>query len=294
MAPERWLVLSVRPSGEDAAADVTEILVDLGGAAVEETAEGWLTTYLPPPDDPQALADSVRATIEGEIGGSVEVRWRWQAHEDWAETWKRGLGPRRVGDRIVVAPSWTTPDVRDGDIVVVVDPQMAFGTGEHATTRGALRLLEKSVRPGDRVLDVGTGTGILAMAAARLGARSVLGLEIDAEAVETARANVERNGVDDRVEVRQQAVDPDYLAALGTNRFELVTGNVLSGVLVPLLPGFRDVLVPGGHAILGGILDTEAERVRRTAAAQGFRVVEEDREEEWWNVLLSSPADFDA
>lgn len=285
MMPDRWLVLSVRAPSETQSHDIVEALLELGGAAIEESGD-WLTTYLRPPDDADAFCESVRLRIEGRLDEGVDLRWRWRANEDWAEAWKRGLGPRRIGDRIIVAPSWAVPEEDRERIVIVVDPEMAFGTGEHATTRGVLRLMQRGLRSGDRVLDVGAGTGILGIAAARLDAAEVLGLESDADAVATARANVERNGVSDRVVIREAEVDPDVLGALGAGRYDLIVANILSGVLVPLLPALRDVGAPDGRMILSGILDREAEDVSAAARRARLMVVEEDREEEWWSVLL--------
>jgi ribosomal protein L11 methyltransferase len=172
---------------------------------------------------------------------------------------------------------------------------MAFGTGEHATTRGALRALESAVRPGDRVLDVGTGSAILAIAAARLGAGEVLAVESDPDALENAEDNLRRNGVADQVELLHGVVDDEFLALLGPARFDLIVANVLSGVLVPLLPAFLAALAPAGQGrdergpgrlILGGILEEEAESVIDAAREAGFTLTAEDFEDEWWGGLF--------
>ncbi len=284
MMPDRWLVLSVRAPSEAQAHDIVEELLELGGAAIEESGD-WLTTYLPPPDDAPTFCESVRLRIEDRLDEGVELRWQWRKHEDWAQTWKRGLGPRRIGDRIVIAPSWAIPEHDGGEIVIVVDPEMAFGTGEHATTRGVLRLMQRALRPGGRVLDVGAGTGILGIAAARLGAGEVLGLEIDGNAVATARANVDRNGVADRVRLREAEADPGLLRELPA-RYDLIVANILSGVIIPLLPALRAVTATDGRVILSGILEEEAADVVAAAERARLKVLEEDREEEWWSVLL--------
>lgn len=298
MVPERWFVLTVRVPSEEYAEALSEELIALGGAAVEEAVDR-LTTYILPPEDPERFAREARERLRAVVPeNEVEVRWRWQEHEDWAETWRRGLRPRRVGRRLVVAPTWAEPELREGDIVVVLDPEMAFGTGEHATTRGVLRLLEESMRPGDRVLDVGTGSAILAIAAARLGAVEVLAVESDADALENARDNLRRNGVDERVELLHAVVDEPFLALPGPGRFDLILANVLSSVLVPLLPAFRRALTPPvgagaagrrpGRLVLGGILEHEAEGVIEAAERAGFTLVTEDLEEEWWGGLLEA------
>lgn len=286
--PSRWLVLSVGLPDADLAAELAAELIALGGSAVEER-EGRLTTFLPPPDDPAALvADASRRLREvaGTHADALEIEWTWQAAEDWAARWREGLGPRRVGERTMVAPTWSDVDAAPDEIVIRVDPQMAFGTGEHATTRGALRLLERCLRRGDRVLDAGTGSGILAIAAALLGAAEVWAVESDGDAATIALENVERNGVAGRVRLVHQVVDPAYLGALGAARFDVITANILSSVLRPLLPPFRTAQPPGGRLILAGILEDEAERMIDEAERAGYALAAEDLEDEWWSGLF--------
>lgn len=286
---DRWLVFELEaPRDEVSVADAAAALLELGGSAVEEVT-GRLRTYLPPPESGAAedfVAD-VAARLSERLGWSPRIEWRWAASEDWAEAWKKGLLPRRVGARVVIAPSWSRPTTRAGDVIVRIDPGMAFGTAEHATTRGVLRLLQECLVAGDRVLDVGTGTGILAMAALGLGAGSVLALDSDPDAVETARINLQDNAAKD-IELRQETVTEASLLALGRASFDVVAANVLSGMLVPLLPAFREVLAVGGRVILAGILETESGSVRAAAEQAGFRVMAEDREQEWWATLLTA------
>lgn len=285
--PARWLVLTVSGPPAELAGEVADALLALGGAAVEERGDAYLT-YILPPDDPDAFADEARARLAEWLpeGSAFEVSWRWQENQDWAAEWKRGLGPRRVTDRIVVKPTWTEWDAAPGQVVIDVDPQMAFGTGEHATTRGCLRLLDSAVRPGARVLDVGSGSGILAIAAVRLGAREAVAVEYDPDANLNARENFERNGVAHRVELVEALADDALLGRLG--RFDLVLANILSGIIRPLLPAMRRALggSPDGRLIVSGILRAEAPDVVRDAEAAGFRVERVDEEEEWWSALL--------
>jgi len=285
--PRRWLVLAVRGPSPEMAGLVADGLLALGGAAVEEKG-GASITYLLPPDDPDAFAAEAREQLASWLPDEtpLEIEWRWQEDEDWAADWKRGLAPRQVTDRIVVKPTWTEWDAAPGQVVLDVDPQMAFGTGEHATTRGCLRLLDGALRGGDRVLDVGSGSGILAIAAVRLGAREAVAVEYDPDANLNARENFERNGVDGRVRLVEALADDALLRELG--RFDLVLANILSGVIRPLLPALRGAL--GGDAegrlIVSGILRAESSDVVRDAEAAGFRVERVDEEEEWWSALL--------
>ncbi len=281
----RWLVLTVRvPSGE-LTDELAGGLVALGGTAVEEELD-LLTTYVPEPADVNAFlleaADRVRAIA----GAELEMLWGWQEDEDWSRRWKEGLAPRRVGERLTVTQPWNPVPEEGDDVVIVVDPASAFGTGEHASTRGALRLLESAVRPGDRVLDVGAGTGILSIAAVRLGAGKVVAAEADPGAMETARENVERNGVAAAIELAQAVVDAAYLADRRVDGFEVIVANILSGVLIPLLPHFRAALAPDGRLILAGITESEAGEVTAAARSAGLALEREDVEEEWWAALL--------
>lgn len=285
--PDRWLVLSARVSPEDPLRDLlAEGLLALGGLSVAEEGDR-LVTYLPPPEgDPEPFVARAADFLADWIMDDAppELSWRWQRDEDWAREWKKGLGPRRVTERIVTRPSWAEYEAEPGQIVIDIDPQMAFGTGEHATTRGCLRLLDAALREGDRVLDVGSGSGILSVAAVRLGAEEVVAVEYDADANLNARENLERNGVSGRVRLIEALADAELIAAEG--EFDLIVANILSGVIRPLLPAFREALRARGRLIVSGIMQSEAAGVVETAAAAGLRVEREDREEEWWSALL--------
>lgn len=284
--PERWLALDVpSPSGDEEdprRRALVAALVALGGTAVRER-EGSLRTFLPPPDDLRGFLDGARERLAAAVEGAPpEVRWSWVGGRDWRREWRRGLEPRRVGRRLVVTPSWADPPTEPGDAVVRIDPGMAFGTGEHGTTRGALRLLERAVDPGDRVLDVGTGSGVLAIAAALLGAGRVVALEEDRRAVGTARENVALNGVAGRVRLLRLEATPEVLRLAAPPRFDVVVANILAPVLSPLLEPFRAVTADEGRLILGGILEEEAEATVREARDAGWELEARNRDEGWW------------
>ncbi|MCH7531975.1 MAG: 50S ribosomal protein L11 methyltransferase [Gemmatimonadetes bacterium] len=286
-ASRRWLELSVRcPSVEESIPLLAEGLVDVAGrAAVEQ--DGWCVTHVREPDDPEAFVTDVRDALVAMTGlADLELRTRWQAHEDWAETWKRGLAPRRITDRLVVRPSWT--DFRAGpeDLVIVLDPGMAFGTAEHGTTRGCLRLLDRAVSPGDRLLDVGAGSGILSVAAVLLGAAHVTAVESDELSAEALHANLQNNGGTDRVAVLIEWADAEKLEAWGP--VDGLVANLETGLLRPLIGGFRAAVRPGGWLVLSGILDHECDELREETEQLGFTCRAIDRDGEWRSLLFDS------
>ena len=213
-----------------------------------------------------------------------EPRVRTLAEEDWANAWKAHYHPFRVGERLVIAPSWEPPTLEAGDLLIVLDPGMAFGTGLHPSTRLCLTFLEMHLRPGDTVLDLGTGSGILAIAAAKLGAAFVLARDIDPVAVEVAKENVARNAVSSIVRVEEGSL-PER-----TDRFDLVLVNILAEVIVRLLSeGLADLVCPGGSLILSGIIASKADDVRAALAERGFTSVQRRDEGEWVALLAARP-----
>ncbi|MDE3002748.1 MAG: 50S ribosomal protein L11 methyltransferase [Gemmatimonadota bacterium] len=277
----RWLELRVRcPYAGDRADLLADGLVAFGARGVEERA-GWYVSYFAEPEDVDAFVAQAVSVVEAETGLSpVLVEHGWQAHEAWEDTWKRGLDPRRVTDRIVVHPSWALPEeVRRDDIVIRLDPGMAFGTAEHGTTRGCLRLLDGLVATGDRLLDVGAGSGILSIAGARLGADAVMAIEGDGFACEAMRENVVANGVERIVTVHEAWATNESLASWGP--VEGLVANIEAGLLAPLHEGFRAALKPGGWLILSGILGHEWRESRVRAESHGFEFVALDEDGDW-------------
>ena len=291
--PDRWLVLRVPiPDDDDRTAVLSDALVELGGRAVWEN-EGLLVTHVPEPDDPDAFVARARRELseavaeDADPSPEVELRTEWQDHEEWSELWKRGLRARRLTERIVVTPSWIPVDPGPDDLVVTVDPGMAFGNAEHGTTRGCIRLLDGTVAPGERLLDVGAGSGILSIVAVLLGAGDVVALEADPWAVEPAEENLRANGVADRVELREARVDADDLRALGPR--DGAMANMEFGVLRPLVPGLAAAVRPGGWLLLSGVLDHEWDDLLAEAGALGLRLEARDADGEWRSGLFRSP-----
>jgi ribosomal protein L11 methyltransferase len=281
MTPEKWLVLSVSVPSAVETGLVAEGLLRLGGSGVEEK-EGMLITYLPPQPDLEIFGREARERLETSTGlRGLQIRLGWQDQEAWEETWKRGLKPRRVSDRLVVTPTWIRPDTGSGDVLIRIDPGMAFGTAEHASTRGCLRLLEPVVEDGSRIADIGAGSGILSIAAAKLGAALVLAVEVDPYACRVAEENIAANGVACVVRVIERAATCEYLADLGG--LDGFVANIESGAIIRLLRGFRDGLRQGGWLVIGGIGSKQAGATCACAARAGFELVERVRDEGWWS-----------
>ncbi len=285
----RWLEIRARgPEGDDRSAMLAEGLLALGGRAVEER-EGWFLTHVSAPDDTGSYATGARELLMQASGlAEVELGVREISQKDWAESWKWGLAPRRITSRLVVTPTWEPVDAAPGELVVMLDPGMAFGTAEHGTTRGCLRLLDRAVTPGARILDVGAGSGILSIAAAIMGAGEVLALEADEIALDVLAENVRRNGVEDLVTSVPGSATSESLAALGPR--DGVVSNIESRTLLSLLPGFRAALGKGGWMILSGIRDVEWAEVHEAAEAEGLSLESVDADGEWragWFVLGS-------
>ncbi len=281
MIPDRWLTVVAAGAPDSAAVGlVAAQLVHRGARAVVEEADGALVTHFPPPDDVPVFLAALGGALNQAAGRPVDLRWSWLPHEEWAETWRRGLRPMRVSRRITVAPTWDVPPEPDEGVLITLDPGLAFGTARHASTRCALRLLDSAVRPGAGIADVGTGSGILAIAAARLGAGRVLAADHDPLACAAARDNVDANRAGDTVEIHERRVSPDWLAA--HHPLDGVAANIESGVLTALLPGFAAALGSGGWLMVSGLLAEESGDFAYEAAPFGFRLRDEDAEDGWW------------
>lgn len=281
-----WLRITATSPSEELNGLLAEGLLACGGSAVEEHSDG-LVTYLLLDGDVDATLGRMREVLQAILGTEpIELSAEQVPEQDWLAIWRSGLAPRRIGDRIIVSPTWSDVAAGPDDVVIRIDPQMAFGTGEHASTRGVLRLMQRSGLAGARLLDVGSGSAILAIAGAMLGAYHVVAVESDPEAMQNAFENVERSAAADRITLLCAHVDDAFLDAYGGDAFDGILANVLSGVLVPLLPAFHRALAARGRTILSGILVEEADMVRAAAQESGFAVGAEDVEEQWWSVTL--------
>ena len=195
--------------------------------------------------------------------------------EAWGLNWRAYFKPTQVTGRIALCPPWEPLPEEPGRIVVVINPKMAFGTGEHETTRICLRALDQTLREGDTILDVGTGTGILSIAAIKLGARRSVAVDTDPRALENAAENLAINKVQDKVRLIEGSAE----GMAGT--FDLILCNIQSSVILPLLGRFRESMSPGGRVIFSGILAKERASFTETLKQKGFSVASILEEGEW-------------
>ena len=309
---ESWkrFIIDTTEAAEEA---VTAMLMERGITSIEtidarpiteEEKQAMFIDYLPDPQDDDGSAqicfyleddcdteavvketEEMLATLREfvEIGkGTVRVEETRQ--EDWVNNWRAFFKPFRVDEQIVIKPTWEPFDeVKEGDLVIEMDPGTAFGTGAHETTKLCIGAIKEYLKPGDRVLDAGTGSGILAIIAKKLGAGKVCAVDIDPNAVTAARENVEVNDVasDDLVLLAGDIIsDQGFSAELGAD-YDLVVANILADVIIPLSARIGDLMKPGSVFISSGIIDSREDEVRDTIAGNGFEVLSVRRMGDW-------------
>jgi ribosomal protein L11 methyltransferase len=211
-----------------------------------------------------------------------EPTFREVAEEDWSLAWKKNYRPLRIGKRLVIVPSWMEIPLAPEDVAIRLDPGMAFGTGMHPTTQLCLQAVEELVTPGVEVIDLGCGSGILSIAATRLGAGRVTAVDIDPEAVRVAAENARKNGVSDQISICQGSLAELLAGKFVVARAQLVLANILAGVIIQMLSqGLARLVAPGGNLILSGILQEQAEAVKQALISAGMRLQEIRQHEDW-------------
>jgi ribosomal protein L11 methyltransferase len=301
-----WLELSLETTPElaEAISDALFPLVE-GGVALEQLnrpaevpeADRWedeaavgpvvVRAYLPKDDQLEERRRKVEEALFylNMVRPVPQPAYKTVAQSDWSESWKANYKPLRIGSRLVIRPSWFAPETvetKPDDIVLALDPGMAFGTGLHPTTQLCAIALEERVGPGLRLFDVGTGSGILAIYAIKLGASSALAVDTDEESVRVTRENIVLNHVADVIETAQGSFD--YTG----ERFEWVVANILAGVIVSMLK--TGLAERGNNFIFSGILDTQADQVIAVAADAGLRLVERKQMLDWVGLIFSRSA----
>lgn len=236
-----------------------------------------LTAYLPEDAWTDARNDTLRTWMadNGYAPDGVEVDVI--ADANWNEQWERSITPLRIGG-FFVKPTWADvpSDASDLD-VIEVDPKMSFGTGHHATTRLMLRLIRKTVRPGDVVLDAGSGTGILSIGACRIGADRVIAFDVSDKAYDNALETTAFNGVADRIDVRRGTID-----VVDEDGFDAILANITREALLDLMPSFAAKIRPGGRLALSGIFQNDRDQMLDAAAQYDFDLLHETTEGDWW------------
>lgn len=306
----KWAEISITTTHEATEA-VADIFHDLGasGVVIEDPelinsyrrSGTWDYCELPEQEDVETVVvkaylpvdeelDDKLRLFEGRVNelsrhnldkGQGVIAYKEIQEEDWASSWKEFFHPVKVGERIVIKPSWEEYQPLPEEIVVELDPGMAFGTGTHHTTMLCCRALEEVVLPDSVVFDVGTGSGILAVAAAKLGARAVCAVDLDGVAVRVARENAAINHVEDKVSVREG----DLLTGF-TGQANVVVANIIADVIIRLLPDVPARLLPGGVFVGSGIIAERLADVTEAVLAQGL-TVEKVREEGGWVAIVA-------
>lgn len=271
-----WTSVRVTPADDRDAA--LAALFGAGAQGVHEDGDA-LVTHFPPETDVDAVLNAVRAAdprASVTVGETPHVQW---------DEWRANVGAHTVGS-LTVAPPWLA-EQSDPRRTIVIDPAMAFGTGEHATTRGVLQLMQSVIRPGDRVADLGAGSAVLSIAAARLGAALVAAIEVDPDATSNAQENIERNGVAAQV----QFIEGDATVLLPlVAPVRVVLANIVSSVLQELLPTVASALADDGDVIISGMLHDERAMMLAWLAEHGWRVEGEALEAPWWSAHISRRA----
>jgi ribosomal protein L11 methyltransferase len=268
-----WIALRITPqSNRDG---VIAALFESGSQGVQEDGLSVLTHF--PADAP---IDAIRIAIAN-ADPRADVAITVAPETDYSQ-WRASVSAHRVGE-LVIAPPWLA-DEFDRDKTIVVDPAMAFGTGEHPTTRGAMRLMQGVIQRGDVVADLGAGSAVLSIAAVKLGAARVAAVEIDPDSIGNAEENVRANGVAERVEI----IEGDAATLLPLIApVRVVLANIISSVITALLPAIKSSLAPGGQAIISGMLVDERDQMLAVLRETGWMVEREDTEDAWWTAQIA-------
>jgi ribosomal protein L11 methyltransferase len=301
-----WLEVALSVDGEAAEA-VAELLSRFGhqGVAIEQEGilpELWSEDEVQPaqrltvrayfPAD--ARVEEIKARLETALGHMNMLypmptpQYTIINEEDWAEAWKAHYQPVRLGKRLLIRPRWIEIAADHDAVVIALDPGMAFGTGTHPSTQLCLEALEDMIQPGVEVLDLGCGSGILAIAAAKLGARQVLALDTDPIAVKTTIENAADNDVADCIVAQEGSLE----TVLGSaRRFDVAAVNILARIIIPMCEaGLGDVVRPGGHAVFGGIILDQADEVEAALRATDLEPYARRTQGDWVAIEARRPA----
>jgi ribosomal protein L11 methyltransferase len=217
------------------------------------------------------------------LGIKSDISFEGMNEEDWSTSWKQYYKPIPLG-KVTIVPAWEKYDAKDGEIVIRMDPGMAFGTGTHETTRLVIRLMQDILQGGERLLDVGTGSGILSICASKLGARSCNAYDIDPMAVKVARENVAADGC---TNITVGVSDLLKGVDLSCGKYDFCVANIVSDIIIRMLPDVKSYVKSGAPLILSGIIGDRADEVRAAVISHGFTVEKEIRENDWVGMLVT-------
>lgn len=303
-APEReWLELAVDVDAEAVEA-VSELFGRYGyneGVVIDEPYQQdgdgdqlrvdtsrpfTIRTYVVARDITPGRIEEIRKGLWylGQLRSVGELRLTTLQEQDWANAWKEHFPVHRISEHVIIRPPWREAGpVGAGDVVIELDPGMAFGTGLHPSTQLSMQGLEEVITPGASVLDVGTGSGILAIAAIKLGASRADAVDVEPVAVRATAENAGRNGVADRIDTREGSVgqgEPFQGA------YDVVLANIIARILIELADGLRDATKPGGHIVLAGIIESREADVLAAFTARGFSLITRRSFEDWVSLVL--------
>ncbi|ORU01497.1 Ribosomal protein L11 methyltransferase [Anaerovibrio sp. JC8] len=310
----KWCEVSIQTTHE-ATELIAEIFSDLGatGVVIEDpelindyiTSGKWDYTDIPIATETEVVTVKAYLTVNGELEGRLQtlkqevkalegrgvsitpgiITTNELADEDWSDTWKQYFHTEKPGDRIVIKPTWETYEPQDDEVIVEMDPGAAFGTGTHATTSMCICELEHLVKPGMKVFDVGTGSGILSIIAAKLGAKDIQAVDYDESVLKVVRENLQQNHVEDVISVAQSDLMQNV-----HGKAQLVIANIVADIIIRLFDQLDDHLEEDGTLLTSGIIEDRIDDVLEAAAAHGYGVVKRRENKGWACITFKKQA----
>lgn len=259
-----------------------------------EQKDAVICIYAPRNGQGEEKLQKIRRAVEqaGQMGLKVRMEFSGLQEEDWMNNWKKYFKPTKIGEKMLIKPSWE-PLPQTGDrIVLEIDPSSSFGTGTHETTRLCIEALETMVHPGDEVLDMGCGSGILSVAAALLGAKSVTGVDIEEDSIRVSKENAARNGLSSekvRLFLGNVLQDEALADRIADRAYDVIAANIVADVIKAMTPLFFRYLRPGGTIVCSGIIIERAEEVRAALCTGGLQILELKKAGEWAAILARKP-----
>lgn len=312
----KWCEISIQTSHE-AVELIAEIFRDLGasGVVIEDpelvndyiTSGKWDYTDIPIAKETEVVVEKAYLPVNGELEGRIQtLQQEIKAlasrgvntapavlttaelqDEDWSDTWKQYFHTEKPGERVVIKPTWEEYEPKDDEVVIELDPGAAFGTGTHATTSMCIRQLEKLVKPGMTVFDVGTGSGILSIISAKLGAKNIQAVDYDDSVLKIVEENLEQNNVQDIISVAQSDLMQNV-----HGKAELVIANIIADIIIRLFDQLDEHLEQGGTLLTSGIIEDRIEDVLAAAEAHGYGVVERLENKGWACITFKRKVDM--